>query len=81
MKNVLLLTLGLMAAADGAPQAGASTTTDKPKDDKPAAPKKVKVKVLVGAVAEDGEHHLKDAIFETTAKRAAELGSSVELVK
>lgn len=41
----------------------------------------VKVKVLAGAVGEGDQTFLKGETFDTTAKRAAELADSVEIVK
>lgn len=78
MKTFIRLSaLGLMAAATDTPDAGGGSQAAAKK----AAKSKVKVKVLVGAVGEDGDTHLKGETFETTAERAAALGDSVELVK
>ena len=54
------------------------------KDSKPKAEDSaelVTVRVLVGAVGENEGTFEKGETFQTTAKRAAELGDSVELVK
>ena len=75
MKNVLLLSLGLMAAATDATGAGGETKSE-PK----AKSKLVKVKVLCPALGEDAESYVKGDTFETTAERAAALGDSVQLV-
>lgn len=37
----------------------------------------VKVKVIVNAISENGEHYTRGQVFETTQQRADELGDSV----
>lgn len=44
-------------------------------------PDSVTVKVTGQPVCEDGEHHGKDATFETTGERAAALGGLVSVVE
>lgn len=58
---------------DTTPDASAETQPGAPAANAPT----IKVKVICNAINEGGVHYTRGEIFETTAKRADELGDSV----